>query len=162
MVILKWVIDEEFCDDDHGHDNVGHYEEVELTDEEVAVAVKNHLRYLLGVENDFNVDNLFDDLPCRISDIEEVYGEEIAEYYGGELPVKVIAKEPKTLWHDAKKERPAKSGIYIAYSKSGMVINTTYSKKYDAFNATDEYTERKFEPQSWTTYEELGLPKREV
>ena len=160
MVILKWVIDEEFCDDDHGHDNVGHYEEVELTDEEVAVAVKEHFRNVYDLKSDF----LFEDLTCRFPDIEEAYGEEIAEYYDGKLPVKVIAKEPKTLWHDAKKERPAKSGIYIVYTGAGMVINTTYSKIYDAFNVLDDVEESKknaIKVDVWTTYEELGLPKRE-
>lgn len=69
-------------------------------------------------------------------------------------------RKAKNLWHDANKERPTESGYYIIYN-GGMVSNVSYSKKHDAFNATDNYTECKFEPQMWTTYEELGLPKRE-
>ncbi len=85
MVILKWEIDEEFCDEDHGHDNVGHYEEVELTEEQIEEAIKDHLRFELHVDKNFNVDQLYDDLKCKIPDMEEAYAEEIASYFGGTL-----------------------------------------------------------------------------
>lgn len=85
MVILKWVIDEEWDDGDNGHDCTGHYEELELTEEQIDEAVKDHLRFELHVDEKFNVDQLYDDLKSRITDMEEAYADEIASYYGGTL-----------------------------------------------------------------------------
>ena len=83
MKIIKYVADEVYFDEERGEDSFGHWEEVELTETQIEEAVKDHLRFELHVDKNFNVDQLYDDLKCRIIDMEEAYAEEIAEYYGG-------------------------------------------------------------------------------
>lgn len=73
-------------------------------------------------------------------------------------------RKAKSIWHDARKERPEKSGMVIIYDSNGVsVMNVQYSKKYDAFNVLDTSRDDStmIVANLWTTYEELGLPKRE-
>lgn len=53
-------------------------------------------------------------------------------------------KEVKLVFHDAKEERPTKSGHVLCVTKHGGVQHLEYSKKLDLFNAYDcmeEYEE---------------------
>lgn len=63
------------------------------------------------------------------------------------------------IWHNAKKERPIKSGEYVAITYPYFIQTLSYSKKHDAFNVEDFYdnTENKIAVLYWTTFEELGI-----
>lgn len=67
------------------------------------------------------------------------------------------------IWHDARKERPEKSGKYviaIMYKHLDVqIVDTSYSKKHDQFNVLDELyiPTTAIEPNYWTTLEEIGI-----
>lgn len=42
------------------------------------------------------------------------------------------------IFHDARQERPRKSGYYICCTNCGTVETLPYSRKHDAFNAYDD------------------------
>lgn len=45
---------------------------------------------------------------------------------------------------DVKKKQPSKSGCYYVYTQSGAIQTIEYSKKYNLWNAMDDYIENAF------------------
>lgn len=86
---MKYVADEVYWTEEHGEDSFGHWEEEELSDDQVKEAVMDYLwdehfrKYFKSyIEAEPIVESIYKDLDCR-GEIEEMFAEEIAEYYGG-------------------------------------------------------------------------------
>lgn len=89
MFIKKFIKEADYYDEERGPESIGHWEEVDLSAEQVKEAVTDFLWYNCfkkpGVElkdcTDF-IDNVYAELQ-QVCDVEEAYKDTIAEYFGG-------------------------------------------------------------------------------
>ncbi len=65
----------------------------------------------------------------------------------------------KTVWHDAKKELPKKSGNYVGIIGNYFISKVSYSNLHKKFNCVDGFPpDNAFDVDYWAHIKDLKIP----